>query len=61
MDAQRLEIENKIEEYQSRTESIREKSKIERNRITTEKINRSNKLNRIKEDMREKKSKNNIL
>ena len=43
MDAQRLESENKIEEYKSSIESIRDESKIESERIISEKINRSNK------------------
>ena len=43
LDAQRLESENKIEEYKSSIESIRDESKIESERIISEKINRSNK------------------
>ena len=39
MDAQRLESENKLEEYKSRIESIRDASKIERERTIAEKIN----------------------
>ena len=43
LDAQTLESENKIEEYKSSIESIRDESKIESERIISEKINRSNK------------------
>ena len=60
LDSQRLESEIKIEEFKSRIESIRDESKIERERIIAKKKkkkNRSNKLDRIKEDMKEKRAK----